>query len=157
MRKYTSEEFIEYMGGLTGKINVGRSLKASPLTFFDVYGTKYAATTGDGMLFNLAPFVGKETLEWKWDEPHWVKEGVEIKLSPVVEKTPEVVKKEVVVEKEIKSDKPQPDWEWVSTLENKKYDKVKLDEYAEKEFGVKLARNKSLENMIKDFKEAVEG
>mgnify|MGYP003366274198 CR=1 FL=1 len=47
------------------------------------------------------------------------------------------------------------DWEWVESLENNKEDKLKLDEYSET-FGVKLSRVKKLENMIIDFKEALD-
>lgn len=44
------------------------------------------------------------------------------------------------------------DWEMINSLQNKKHDKIKLEEYA-KGFGVDLKRNKTLENMIIDFKE----
>lgn len=165
MKKYTSQEFIEHMGGFSKKINVGRSTKAQDLTFFDVFGTRYAASTGDGMLYNLANFVGKETLVWDWEAPYWVsgkeEEVVSPKATPVLKKAleevTEPVKEEVVINAEVKEDKKQPDWDWISSLENKKFDKVKLDEYAESEFGIKLARNKTLENMVKDLKAALEG
>ena len=45
------------------------------------------------------------------------------------------------------------DWEWVNSLENKKYDKIKLDEYADEKFGIKLNRVMKIDNMIADLKE----
>ena len=49
-----------------------------------------------------------------------------------------------------------PDWEWIESLENKKDHKIELDEYADKEFGVKLNRQNKIDNMIKDFKSQLE-
>ena len=54
------------------------------------------------------------------------------------------------------SDKVQPDWEWIGTLENKKYDKEKLDVYAEENFNIQLNKRNTLENMVKDFKESLQ-
>lgn len=45
------------------------------------------------------------------------------------------------------------DWPRVEALKSNKDDKLWLDEYAAK-FGVELKRNKTVENMIADFKEA---
>lgn len=46
-----------------------------------------------------------------------------------------------------------PDWNYVSSLENTKENKKVLDKYAAK-FGISLKANKSLANMIRDFKAA---
>ena len=51
------------------------------------------------------------------------------------------------------SDTPAVDWDMLNSLENKKYDKIKLDEYAEKGFNIKLNQRNTLANMIEDFKE----
>jgi len=48
------------------------------------------------------------------------------------------------------------DWKWIESLKNNKEDKVKLDEYAQKEFNIELKRSMTLKNMIADFKEQLE-
>jgi hypothetical protein len=48
------------------------------------------------------------------------------------------------------------DWKWIESLKNNKEDKVKLDEYAQKEFSIELKRSMTLKNMVIDFKEQLE-
>lgn len=48
------------------------------------------------------------------------------------------------------------DWKWIESLKNNKEDKIKLDEYAQKEFNIELKRSMTLKNMIADFKEQLE-
>lgn len=62
---------------------------------------------------------------------------------------------EIVTEEEVEpTESPEDvDWEWVNSLENKKYDKIKLDEYADEKFGIKLNRVMKIDNMIADLKE----
>ncbi|UZV41201.1 hypothetical protein vBVpaMR16F_135 [Vibrio phage vB_VpaM_R16F] len=62
----------------------------------------------------------------------------------------EVLDEEVEASEESSS---EVDWEWVNSLENKKYDKEKLDKYAEEKFSISLNRRNTLENMIVDFKD----
>jgi hypothetical protein len=50
----------------------------------------------------------------------------------------------------------EPDWDWIATLENKKWDKEKLDTYAEEQFYIKLKKTMKLENMVADFKDQLE-
>lgn len=73
-------------------------------------------------------------------EPEDIEEGGDILSLTVEDEAPVVETK-------------QPDWDWIETLQNKKFDKIKLDEYIEEEFGIKLKRNMTLSNMIKDLKE----
>jgi hypothetical protein len=56
-------------------------------------------------------------------------------------------------EEEEEKENKDVDWDMINKLENKKYDKVKLDEYAEKEFGIKLNQRNTLANMIKDLED----
>jgi len=88
----------------------------------------------------------KFTLIW-WEED---KEQVVNKS----EESSEVVIEESIIgtEPEAASEAPDVDWEWVESLENKKYDKEKLDKYAEDKFNISLNRRNTLENMIIDFK-----
>ena len=64
--------------------------------------------------------------------------------------------KEVLEDEEVEDSEEassEVDWEWINSLENKKYDKEKLDKYAEEKFSISLNRRNTLENMIVDFKE----
>ena len=49
---------------------------------------------------------------------------------------------------------PFVDWEWINSLKSNAEGKLTLDNYAAK-FDIQLKRNKSLTNMIADFKEAL--
>lgn len=44
------------------------------------------------------------------------------------------------------------DWDWINSLQNKKYDKEALDEWCEKELSIKLNKRNTIENMIVDLK-----
>lgn len=99
-------------------------------TLFNLYSKKdYFGTEGDKFIPEIK-------------QPEII---VEVKPQPLIvldmdtEKSSEKVD-EVIV-----------DWEMINSLQNKKHDKIKLEEYA-KGFGVDLKRNKTLENMIIDFK-----
>lgn len=76
----------------------------------------------------------------------------------VVEDKQEVVTEEVVLEdKGVSGDStetPFIDWDRINSLSNTKEDKVWLDNYATG-FNIELKRNKSLDNMIIDFKAAL--
>lgn len=103
----------------------------------------------------------------------FVDENVETKLLsdlPTVEvvenvkthKEEEIPVQEVKEEKELADptkvevgvvDKKEPDWEWVENLPDNKEGKLNLDQYVEKEFGIKLKRNMTMKNMLLTFKE----
>lgn len=51
---------------------------------------------------------------------------------------------------------PSVNWEMINSLQNKKYDKEKLDQYAEETFSIKLNRKFTIDNMIAQFKEEIE-
>lgn len=57
----------------------------------------------------------------------------------------------VVEEGEEMTDKKEVDWDWVGTLSNNKFGKIKLDEYAAG-FDCNLNRRNTIDNMIEDFK-----
>jgi hypothetical protein len=59
---------------------------------------------------------------------------------------------EVIVDNECLSFE-EVDWPRLEALKSTKSDKAELDEYASK-FGVSLKKNKSITNMLEDFKEA---
>ncbi|UUW39738.1 hypothetical protein VP14_051 [Vibrio phage VPMCC14] len=86
---------------------------------------------------------------------------VEVKTSDVVEEAIPVAETESLIKLEATEVKELPltseiDWEWINSLENKKYDKEKLDVYAEEKHNIKLNKRNTLENMITDFKEQLE-
>lgn len=80
-------------------------------------------------------------------------EALEVEDEEVVEEVVETATEAADEESEVVK---EVDWAWVSSLENNSEDKLKLDEYAAK-FGVSLSRRKTLENMIIDFKDAIDG
>lgn len=90
---------------------------------------------------------------WESDEtkPEDKKEElVKVVIEDALEDVEEVVDTKVEASEEASL---EVNWEWISSLENKKYDKEKLDQYAEEKFSISLNRRNTLENMIVDFKE----
>ncbi len=49
-------------------------------------------------------------------------------------------------------EQPTIDWDWINSLQNKKYDKEALDVWCEKELSIKLNKRNTIENMIVDLK-----
>lgn len=60
---------------------------------------------------------------------------------------------EVVEEQPLSKEElfPEVDWEMINSLQNKKHDKIKLDDYAKESFSIDLNRRNTLDNMVKDF------
>lgn len=67
------------------------------------------------------------------------------------------VKEEKGTMEEVVSCSEDYDWEMIQSLENKKYDKVKLEKHVLEVSGgtINLNRRKTLENMINELKEAL--
>ncbi|AUR86332.1 hypothetical protein NVP1084O_125 [Vibrio phage 1.084.O._10N.261.49.F5] len=154
MEKLTHQEFIKKFGEGVKKLDLNRSLtQPEPLKLFDVFGTRYLAATHEDFKYNLENFVGK-AIDWEYNEPYWTKVGVSLESikDSVIDITSVVEDLEAEEEEVTNEDSKQPDWDWIGTLKNKKYDKVELDNYAMKEFNIKLNQRNTLENMIADFK-----
>ena len=144
--KIKHEDFITKFA--TSNIDVNRALvQDNPLKLFDVFGTHYTATTFEGFKHNLEKLTRQDLSSWKYEEPYWIL-GV---VDEVVEELPaelppvEEIKVPTSIETEV-------DWEWISSLENKKYDKQKLDKYADENFSIKLNQRNTVDNMILDLK-----
>jgi hypothetical protein len=119
----------------------------------DVFGGTYLGNTSGDLLDNLK-YLGVDVSEWSYIDGYWMKGDTE----SVVEEVTIPEAEDLVVEEkspEIESTE-EVDWEWINTLENKKYDKVKLDEYAAEKFDIKLNQRNTIENMIIDFKTQLE-
>lgn len=144
--KIKHEDFIAKFA--TSNIDVNRALvQDNPLKLFDVFGTHYTATTFEGFKHNLEKLTRQDLSSWKYDEPYWI--------SGVVEEVVEELPAELPPVEEIKvptSIETEVDWEWISSLENKKYDKQKLDKYADENFSIKLNQRNTVDNMILDLK-----
>lgn len=55
-------------------------------------------------------------------------------------------------EGQLTEEQPTIDWDWINSLQNKKYDKEALDKWCEKELSIKLNKRNTIENMIIDLK-----
>lgn len=124
----------------------------------DVFGTRYRNVTAEGFINSLKDLgiYGIRTNGGGYSFEGMVNATPK---TPVIEDVIVDVVEEVkvaevaVVEAEVVAqEKKEVDWEMINSLENKKYDKIKLDKYAEENFGIKLNQRNTLENMIKDFK-----
>ncbi|CAH9011347.1 conserved hypothetical protein [Vibrio phage 249E41-1] len=148
--KLKHEEFLKEFA--QGSIDLNRMLvQDNPLKVFDVFGTHYTATTHEGLKFNLEKLTKKDLSEWTYEEPYWISGSVkEVIVEDVV---PEITIDEVVEDLHVDTaPESEVDWDWVSTLKNKKYDKQELDSYASDKFDIKLNQRNTLDNMIADFK-----
>lgn len=127
----------------------------------DKFGSKFFTKTPDTMLTVLRQ-LGADVSGVVYKDDKWVTSDVvsnssveEVKENVVVE-TPveytEVVEEnEGIVLEEVK-DKPDVDWEWISTLKNNTPSKKELDKYAKDKFNIDLNRRMTLENMVADLK-----
>lgn len=120
----------------------------------DVFGGTFLSNTPEGFLNNLRK-LGAEVSEWEWSKEGWFKKNV-LEVTPEAEPfTPEEEVTPPTEEIEKVRVTPDVDWEWVESLTNTSPSKKKLEEYA-RDFNVELKRNKTLSNMIIDFKEALD-
>lgn len=151
--KIKHEDFITKFA--TNNIDVNRALvQDNPLKLFDVFGTHYTATTFEGFKHNMEKLTRQDLSSWKYEEPYWIS-GVVEAVDVVVEKVVEELPVELTPAEEIKaltSVETEIDWGWIGSLENKKYDKQKLDKYADENFSIKLNQRNTVDNMILDLK-----
>ena len=126
----------------------------------DKFGSKFFTKTPDTMLTVLRQ-LGADVSDVSYKDNEWFKgytvseSFVEVK-EEVVQETPvettEVVQEASVVTLEEVQDKPDVDWEWISTLKNNTPSKKELDKYAKDKFNTDLNRRMTLENMVADLK-----
>ena len=134
-------EFFSFLNSIKNNFNLLKTANIpEELSYADHYGSKYIFNSQEDLEKQLK-IVGyrQEDIEDLWfGEFEYVEED------------------EIEEEEDGEIEYVTPDWEWIESLENKKDHKIELDEYAEKEFGIKLNRQNKIDNMIKDFKEQLE-
>lgn len=107
----------------------------------DKFGSKFFTKTPDTMLTVLRQ-LGADVSGVVYKDAKWTTSDFSV----------EVVKEDVVVTPEEVKDKPDVDWEWISTLKNNTPSKKELDKYAKDKFNIDLNRRMTLENMVADLK-----
>lgn len=174
--QYTKKEFLKSLKSRL--INVTISVNnMTEFSLADNFGTKYKLSTPEAFLERVSLITKKDLSDFTYSSPYWTNEPSQVVVEPqeqasesVLEESeasvPQVeetfseavteVIEEPIVEALLASEEPkQPDWKWIESLENNKEDKLLLDDYADKEFSIKLSRTKKLSNMIIDFKAAL--
>lgn len=123
----------------------------------DKFGSKFFTKTPDTMLTVLRQ-LGADVSGAVYKDNKWMTgdSSVEEVKEDVVVETPveyaEVIEEDHVVTSEEVQDKPDVDWEWISTLKNNTPSKKELDKYAKDKFNIDLNRRMTLENMVADLK-----
>jgi len=126
----------------------------------DKFGSKFFTKTPDTMLTVLRQ-LGADVSDVSYKDDKWFKGDtvsesfVEVKEEVMQETTVKatvVVHEDSVVTFEEVQDKPDVDWEWISTLKNNTPSKKELDKYAKEKFNIDLNRRMTLENMVADLK-----
>lgn len=166
--KLTHQDFIKRFG--TGnRIDLNRTLvQDEKFKLFDIFGTNFIASAYDGFKYNLENLTGQTLSGWNYEDPYWVFTG----------ESPSVVEEDTITSEDVITEEIEPvivneikvidtetsvieevlvDWDWINSLENKKYHKEELDKYAEEKFKIKLNKRNTLENMIADFKSQLKG
>lgn len=158
----------KFLGELSPKFDFIHSAKLAPFCFADSDGNFHRCPTFTHFLNTInasfngnfciksSRLIGQMIMLVETDEVKII-EGVTSKVVEGAFNKP-VEEKEEFIEspKEEKPviDKPTDvDWDMINNLKDNKYGKIELDEYAENNFGIKLNRRNTLENMIKDLKE----
>ena len=152
--KLKQNDFLVELNCRKIDVNMTRYLNKE-FTFSDVFGTKYTYDNAMDMKARLELLTKSCLSSWDYSQGYWCKGNNASQTSPVKEDKQVVVAPKEITE--VKSEATPPvkevDWSWIETLKNNKEDKKAFDEYAEGDYGIKLKRTMSLENMIKDFKE----
>lgn len=127
----------------------------------DKFGSKFFTKTPDTMLTVLRQ-LGADVSGAVYKNAKWMvgdvasNSSVEVVKEEVVKETPvdytEVIEEDSVVTSEEVKDKPDVDWEWISTLKNNTPSKKELDKYAKEKLNIDLNRRMTLENMVADLK-----
>lgn len=124
----------------------------------DVFGGNYLAHDPESFLANLKK-LGCDVSEWSYNKGVWIKGVVEQEVEDVEPTDANGIVQEPSAEveeaQETTNESLQVDWEYVEGLTNTAPSKKELEAYA-RNFGVELKRNKTITNMIIDFKEALQ-
>ena len=165
-------KFWSYICELTNDIDFKNTIKLPNFWFYftetlDIinelcytnFDSKTSIATGSRVTLFVKPRFDKEdVIKELTGEPEIESEefNISVDLSDFEE---DLVDSESVQEdlEDVSEDTKEVDWEYAESLYNeddKKGSKDTLEEYA-REFDVELAKNKSFENMIKDFKKAL--
>lgn len=160
--KTTTYGFM-HLSKLVDDLDLNATIRLPNLWFADVNGVEYkcAGSTefcekfNAAFNFNLDP--KNSFLAGKRITFYFTDEVVEPKVEAIAEEKEVAVKEEPVADYSVdESDSSDGvDWDYVEAIENTKEGKLELDKYAEK-FNVALKRNKTIENMIIDFKKALD-
>lgn len=164
--QYTKKEFLKSLKSRL--INVTISVNnMTEFSLADNFGTKYKLDTPEAFLARVSAITKKDLSDFTYNPPYWTNEASKAVVEPQEEASETVLEESeasVPQEEETLSEAvtdtsnvetKQPDWKWIESLKSNKEDKLLLDKYAEKEFGIKLSRTKKLSNMILDFKAAL--
>lgn len=164
--QFKFNEFIKEISKSCSKLDHVRTIyNDDNLCVFDNFGTRYKATDSTHLL-GILSYLGADVNSWTYEEPMWSKKDASLskekstsehKQQHQEEKKAKQFEEKVESESSDKGEKVEPDWKWIESLQNKKYDKEAFDEYAEKEFKIKLNKRNTLENMIADFKSQLKG
>ncbi len=167
----STKDFYKFIKSEIPKFDNNKSQFAPWFSFYDVDGKFYNCKNFLYMLRELNKMKGEEFFATSSSRangiPHYF---VQTGQSELAESLSEVIKRDIpeeveeVVETEAlisleAVDEPkvkEPDWKWIESLEDTKENRKLLDDYAEKEFGIKLRKNMLVANMTKKFKEALE-
>lgn len=128
----------------------------------DNFGTQFRLTNQEDFIDTLVSYKSVIDLTgFEFNNGKWVcsipSEDDVAPSTTTVTETKIILPEQVEVGTEVVTDLlGEVDWVWVEALENTKESKLELDKYAEK-FGVNLKGNRSLKNMIRDFKSAIKG
>lgn len=169
--------FYQYLKTQFAEFDYGKSCFLPPFSFMTVDGTYYGCPSLPHMLTTLNKIAGTKfdpmksayapptvlltTTEDPYSNPNLILSGVKVnkgKIQNLDSSCMDFSQKETVdvgVESEA-TETLKVDWDYVEELRqaSPKGDKVKLDEYA-LQFNVELKRNKTFDNMVKDFKDAL--
>jgi hypothetical protein len=159
----------QYIQSVLPSFDVMTSFKLSRFSFYTIDGVTHKHGNFNKMLSTLNTLIGEEYFDTKKSVAKgsytyllYTREEGDVVVEEPKQPSKELVEP-VIEEVEVASsseqipelDKEEIDWPRLEALKNTKSDKAELAEYATK-YGVSLKRNKTIDNMLSDFKEALE-
>lgn len=155
-----------YIKSLLPSFDVNKSIPCSRYTFFTEDGTCYKTGNFANMLSTLNDLAGQKvfctkrskaigafTYKLYLSEDEVIEPATEIKEEAIVQESVDDDCSEVFIPLISLED---IDWDRINSLKGVAEDKDFLDTYAEENFGIKLKKNKKIENMLADFKAGLE-
>lgn len=133
----------------------------SRYSFKDVQGEQYLAydfaTFVDNFNNRFGMTIDRANSQSAGRQSYLIKflDGIDKVVEPLVVPVIASVESKEIVDIFVATEVVTPDWELIESFGNTKEDKLAFEQYADKNFGIKLKRSMTIDKMVDSFKESL--